>query len=93
MAKRIRKPRLNRKRREIMPWRFWNDEQLLGRSKDLWPNAESLSPGPRTMQDAADGSVRAQAIVCSYSLVVPVIVMQAAEYQRACQQGGTGVAL
>jgi hypothetical protein len=94
MAKRIRKPRLSGKRRELVPdWRWWNDEQLLGRSKDLWQGAESLSPGPRTIQDFADGSMRAKAIIHSYKLLAPIVILSAAEYALACQQGGAGVAL
>ncbi len=66
------------KRAEIhASWRFWNDEQLLGRNKEVWATAESLKPNDHTMQDFADGSPRAKEIVHSYRLVVPVRTMTA----------------
>jgi hypothetical protein len=90
MAKRTRKPRS--KDREIRHWRHRSDEELLGRSTYIWQNAESLSPGPRTIQDAADGARRALEIVYSYRLLVPIIRMTVDEYAAACS-GSQGVAL
>jgi hypothetical protein len=85
MAKRTRKPRS--KDREIRHWRHRSDEELFGRSKDLWASAESLSPGPRTIQDAAQGSLRALAIVHAYRLLAPVITMTPSEFELYCEAG------
>jgi hypothetical protein len=83
------KPRI---RKELLPWRFWSDEQLLGRDTFMWTAAESLRPGPRTIQDAADGSLRARAVTESYRLLITPTVVTAEEFAAMCTVGGEGVA-
>jgi hypothetical protein len=89
------KPRKTRKPKVQPPkphWRWWDDESIIGRSKELWPTAPSLNPNPHTVHLAVHENVpEAWAILNSYRLLITPTVVSTGDFRALCIAGGEGV--